>query len=240
MQKIPLNEWLISTDIGQSIIELEKSWLEQITETWFGRLSLQLGEVGTQPFEMSARINKHAVVTFHQLKQSDICARFDALPFANDSIDGVIVSHILELFADPFEILKEIERILSADKSVVILAVNPYSFYGLWHLAGAWRATATLHSSKTLQKMLVTLGFEITGKYRGMCRPPLQNFSRWRRWQWLEKGCDQPAWGSVYALVAKKQRLVMPTHLVSKIKPKNQWVGVAEPTLLRHDNDASC
>jgi len=238
MQKIPLNEWLTSTEIGHSIVELEKNWLEQITATWFGRFSLQLGDVGTQIFKTNSRINKHAVITFSQQKQSDICAQFDALPFANESIDGIVVSHILEQSAQPFEILKELERVLSADKSVVILAINPYSFYGLWQLTGAWQTTATLHSSKTLQKMLLNLGFEITEQYHGMCRPPLQNVSRWQRLRWLENYCYR--WGGVYALVAKKNRLAMPTHLISKIKYKNQWVGIAEPSsLLSHDNDAS-
>ena len=61
---------------------------------------------------------------------------FDALPFANHSLDLVVLPHALELARDPHLTLREVERVLVPEGRVVIIGFNPASLWGLRQRAG--------------------------------------------------------------------------------------------------------
>ena len=54
-----------------------------------------------------------------------------ALPFAENSLDLVVLPHSLELNADPHATLREVERVLVPEGRVVICGLNPASLWGL-------------------------------------------------------------------------------------------------------------
>ena len=53
------------------------------------------------------------------------------LPFAANSIDLVVMPHVLEFYDDPHQILREVERILIPEGQIVLTGFNPYSLWGL-------------------------------------------------------------------------------------------------------------
>jgi len=237
MSGMTLQEWLISTQTGNTILELEKKWINQILAKWFGSYLLHIGEVGAGQFWENSRISRHALITSNIIKQTDICATFDELPFASESVDCVILPHVLETVSEPLNVLKEIERILIADGHLIVLGFNPYSASGVWRMAGAWRtmqsAPPRFYSQRQLQLWLLDLGFEIVGNYHGFCRPPIDNSTWFQKLQWMER---LSFISSIYGLAIQKRRLIIPTPLLRRER-KPRWANVPEPTVLRHDND---
>jgi SAM-dependent methyltransferase len=64
---------------------------------------------------------------------------FDALPFASQSLDLVVLAHTLESARDPHLALREVERVLVPEGRVLIFGFNPLS---LWRLKRPWPLAA--------------------------------------------------------------------------------------------------
>lgn len=239
MSGITLEEWLVSTQTGKALVKLEKEWINQILTTWFGTYLLHIGQVGAGQFWEGSRISRQALVTSKITTQTDICAAFDNLPFASESIDCVLLPHVLEMVADPLSVLKEIERILIADGYLIIVGFNPYSASGLWRMLGAWhtkQSTPRFYSQRQLKRWLSTLGFELIAAYQGVSRPPLNNEVWFNKLQWMEKLSFM---SNIYAFAIQKRRFSLITPLLRRDRHP-RWAKVTEPTVLHHDNDPTC
>lgn len=147
---------------------------------------------------------------------------FDALPFASQSLDLVVLPHTLELARDAHEALREVERVLVPEGRVVVLGFNPASLWGLRQMLGRWamrlwnapesRAlylprTGEFIAHRRLRDWLRLLGFEVESSSFGCYRPALRS-QRWlERWRWLESTGERwwPVFGAVYLVVAVKR-----------------------------------
>jgi len=142
------------------------------------------------------------------------------LPLASQSIDLIALPHVLESSAQPHQILREAERVLMPEGSVVVSGFNPLS---LWGARGAlpWRREeypwrARFIGLLRLKDWLALLGFELTGGRFGCYAPPFSQ-SRWlERCAFMEMAGDRwwPICGGVYVVRAIKRnpgmRLVTP------------------------------
>lgn len=239
MKGMTLQRWLTSTPTGKTILNIEKQWVDQIITKWFGSYLLHFGEIGAGELCEQSRISRHAVISPNLTSQTTICCAFDELPFASESVDCIILPHVLENTLDPLSILKEVERILIADGHVIILGFNPYSPSGLWRIMGSWRTMQSepyFYSSRQLKLWLFELGFEVVREFRGFCRPPLSNTKWLEKLIWMEKLLFI---SNIYGLAIQKRRLISPAQI---LRPARQprWANVPEPTVLRHDNDTTC
>ena len=63
-------------------------------------------------------------------KWIEVAAPLDTLPFRSDSIDAIFLPHTLELVQDPYAVLREAERILTAEGCLMICGFNPFSGWG--------------------------------------------------------------------------------------------------------------
>lgn len=163
---------------------------------------------------------------------------FDALPFPNQSMDLLVLPHVLELARDPYETLREVERVLVPEGRVVIVGFNPASLWGLRQRWGRVRQQVGLAQRAPLlprageffgywrlRDWLRLLSFEVEGARFGCWRPPLRS-QRWlQRFEWIESIGERwwPVFGAVYFLVAAKR--VRGMRLVGmvrreKLKPK--------------------
>ena len=59
------------------------------------------------------------------------------LPFASQSIDLVVLPHVLEFSKEPHQILREVERVLIPEGQVIICGFNPVSMWGVRQKIGA-------------------------------------------------------------------------------------------------------
>lgn len=221
-----LDEWLASPQ-GRYVLDWEQEKYDQLVVDIFGFNAVQLGlpqfdflRANRMPF----RFNCDAA--------GAVCVRADLhhLPFANTSVDLVVLPHVLEFDASPHQILREVERVLVPEGQVVITGFNPYSLWGVRRklrprsAAFPWRGHYI--SVLRLKDWLSLLGFETqTGSFG--CYAPAVTQEKWlRRWRFMELAGNRwwPIAGAVYFLQAIKRvhgmRLLTPAWRDRKARAK--------------------
>ena len=53
------------------------------------------------------------------------------LPVASDSVDVVVLCHVLEYCESPYQVLREVDRVLIPEGHLVVCGFNPWSLWGL-------------------------------------------------------------------------------------------------------------
>jgi len=133
-------------------------------ESIFGDQFLQIGVWGGNEFQRFARTKRTAVTGSATEDSPDLVTAANCLGIASDSIDVVLLPHILETHDDPHGILRELDRVLRSDGHVVILGFNPVSLWGLRHLLSRRRfppGCSRLISEHRLRDWLRLLNFSI-------------------------------------------------------------------------------
>jgi SAM-dependent methyltransferase len=142
------------------------------------------------------------------------------LPLVSQSIDLLVLPHVLEFSAQPHQILREAERVLIPEGSIVISGFNPLSLWGAKRALG-WERDAHPWCGRfigllRLKDWLALLGFELDGGRFGCYAPPFSQ-ARWlQRSAFMEKAGDRwwPICGGAYVVRAVKRvtgmRLVTP------------------------------
>jgi SAM-dependent methyltransferase len=194
----------------------------------FGYNALQLG-LPEADFLRNSRIP----LRFCGADQSGAAVKLcpDELPIACGSQDLVVLPHILEFSEQPHAILREIERVLMPEGSVIISGFNPHSLWGLHRVLVRRRGYPWCGHFIGLQRLkdwLSLLGFEVVGIRFASYVPPFQQK------KWLARGfCLEaagkrwwPGSGGVYFVHAIKRvpgmRLIKPwwnQGLVKKLLP---------------------
>lgn len=207
--------WLKS-ETGTVLAGYEREKLHGILPGLFGYHIAQIGQCDGVALDSARRIrNKIELRLDDDGLDNNRCALLGsaaALPFAAHSIDVVVLPHVLEYVSDPGAVLKEIERVLIEDGSLIVTGFSPWSLWGLWCLNPVWRNRppwdGRFHSTIRLRHWLSALGFEVLEVDRFLFRPPCRRRSLLRRLLFLEKlgkSC-WPLLGAAYVVVARKRR----------------------------------
>lgn len=210
-----LDLWLDSP-LGRYVLEWEQKRLDEAVADVFGFNALQLGLPQCDFLRANRIALRQKAGGFGAV---DICCDLTALPFATQSVDLVILPHVLEFHADPHQLLREIERILIPEGQLIILGFNPLS---LWGLQKRLRRRATFPwngeylSLLRLKDWLKLLGFEIDRGAFGCYAPPCRQQKWLDRLHFMEAAGDR--WwgfaGGIYLLRAVKRvrgmRLIEP------------------------------
>jgi SAM-dependent methyltransferase len=227
--------------LGHTVLAAERSRTSRILPDLFGYHILQVGELVDVHMLNSSRIN-HKIITSHadysgMGKSISLLCKSDALPVASESMDVVLLSHLLEFADNPHQVLRETERVLIGEGHVIILGFNPWSLWGLWRLLLAWceRPPWSGHfiGLTRLKDWLTLLDFEIIKTERFYFRPPLENMAIMQRLKFLEqlgRYC-WPFFGGVYLLVAKK-RVISLTPIKLQWQTRRRMIasGLVEPS----------
>jgi SAM-dependent methyltransferase len=156
--------------------------------------------------------------------QVAVIAHFEELPFASQSIDLVVMPHVLEFADEPHQVLREVERVLVPEGQVVITGFNPASLWGARQYLARLGATPFLPRAgqfiglPRLKDWLKLLSFEVN-RGRFGCYAPGCRTEKWlARWSFMEKAGDRwwPVLGSVYMLTAVKR--VRGMRLVGRVR----------------------
>jgi len=156
-------EWL-ETATGRMLIRQESVRVRLALESIFGDQYLQIGVWGGDVFRRFARTKRTAVLGNSAGDAADLIAATTCLGIANDSVDIVLLPHVLEASDDPHGVLRELDRILRSDGHVVILGFNPVSLWGLRHLLSRRRfppGFRRLISEHRLRDWLRLLNFSV-------------------------------------------------------------------------------
>lgn len=170
---------------------------------------------------------------------------FEALPFASNSLDLVVLPHALELAHDPHATLREVERVLVPEGRVVIAGFNPASLWGLWQRLGLWGVDSALVVPRgdfiaywRLRDWLQLLNLEVETGGFGCYRPMVDGANSWERLRWMEHAGDRwwPVLGAVYFVVAVKR--VRGMRLLGKLKQTRAATAAAPVAVAqRHQRD---
>ncbi len=211
-----LQEWF-EAPLGQYVLEKERAYLDEVTPDIFGFHALQLGLPAADLLRES-RIAHRMRVASHG--HPDLFAKCHELPFATQSVDLVLLPHVLEFAEHPHAILREVDRIMMPEGRLVILGFNPWSLWGLRSALGPARGDFPWNghfvSLLRVKDWLALLGFDVSAGRLAVYAPPFDNARLRRRFDFMEPAGDRwwAVGGAVYMLQAIKRvrgmRLITP------------------------------
>ena len=236
---IALDLWLQS-QAGAYVRAFEQSCLDELTADIFGFNALQ---IGVPQLDALAAGDGGLVVNLADLaalaanrmpnkwqaatrtstdnelafaaggKQIAVALDFAELPFASQSIDLVVLPHVLEFAAEPHQVLREVERVLIPEGQVIICGFNPASLWGMRQgLARITRndylpASGEFISMPRLKDWLKLLNLGVTRSHFGCYAPPCRTAHWLSRFSMLESAGRRwwPYLGAVYVVHAIKR-----------------------------------
>lgn len=222
-----LSEWFAS-DQGGYVLEREQAYFDRTVNDIFGYNALQLG-LPEHDFLRNSRIPLRFSGADQQKADVRLCG--DELPIACGSLDLVLLPHVLEFAQQPHAILREVERVLMPEGSLIISGFNPHSLWGLHRTLVRRRGYPWCGHFIALYRLkdwLSLLGFEVTGGSFAAYAPPFQQRKWLARSDLIEAAGNKwwPVSGGVYFLHAAKRvpgmRLIKPKWnqgLVKKLLP---------------------
>ena len=222
-----MSEWM-ATPQGRYVLSREQAYFDRTVSDIFGYKALQLGLPG-HDFLQGNRMPLRFSAGNQAGNDVRLCCT--ELPFDSDSLDLVLLPHVLEFSEQPHQVLREVARVLRPEGNLIISGFNPRSLWGLHRALGRregypWQGHFI--ALPRLKDWLALLGFEVAGGRFAAYAPPFHT-SKWlERFAFMEKAGGR--WwavsGGVYFLHAIKRvhgmRLIKPQWnegLVSKLLP---------------------
>lgn len=201
-------EYWWQSPLGQLLLSVEREIISQLDEPLPGYFFVQIG--GNE--SCLPTVSNRACSQWRIGRKADLRAEPESLPFRSNSIDNLLLQHVLERSRDPHQLLREAERVLSADGKIILCCFNPFSLWGLrrlfsWQDSPPW--DGHFFSQTRIRDWLALLNFEVTEQHKMLFRPPFRH-SRWlqgslfmerwgrRLWPWL---------GGVSVMVAAKRTI---------------------------------
>jgi SAM-dependent methyltransferase len=157
------------------------------------------------------------------------------LPFASQSLDLVVLPHVLEFAEEPHQVLREVERVLIPEGQVIICGFNPASLWGMRQVSGRLTGARFLPqagefiSMPRMKDWLKLLNMGVSQSHLG-CYAPACKSDKWlRRYAFMDRAGARwwPYFGAVYIVQAVKRvkgmRLIGPAWTR---KPASAAAGV--------------
>ncbi len=200
-------EWF-ETPLGQHLQFREQRYFDNAVTDVFGFNAVQVG-LPHIDFLRNSRIPLRvtcAVETAARVRADPMC-----MPFESQSLDLLLLPHVLEFSANPHQVLREAERVLRPEGRLVLAGFNPRSLWGLSRvLQGGERGypwNGSFLNISRVKDWMALLGLEVAAGSMCCYRPPLNRESWLRRMRFMEPAGDR--WwamgGGVYFLQAVKR-----------------------------------
>jgi SAM-dependent methyltransferase len=227
---IALGSWL-DCDAGSYVRRWEESRLNALTADIFGFNAMQIGLPQIDTLQASRMANKWRtdnLVPPEGRGQIVVAHDFKELPFASQSIDLVVLPHVLEFADEPHQVLREVERVLIPEGQVIVCGFNPASMWGARQLGGRLTGAHFLPqdgefiSVPRLKDWLKLLNMEVNRGHFGCYSPPCATDKWLNRFSFMEKAGDRwwPFLGAVYIVQAIKR--VKGMRLIGPVWSKQQ------------------
>lgn len=212
-----VTQWF-TTPLGQALIETEQQAIDDAMQCLFGYHLLQLGISGQIDLTGSSLISHRFIIHPRAEANSRLgaIADFNRLPLPTETLDAVLLHHVLDFSQSPHHLLREATRVLIPRGHIIIVGFNPGSLWGLgsrlsrlFTSRARWR-----HQYLRLGRLLdwlKLLDVEPVEIYQGFYPPPLPQESAIKRLQWMErwgKRLHLP-WGGFYLIVARKDHVAL-------------------------------
>ncbi|MCL1142571.1 class I SAM-dependent methyltransferase [Shewanella gaetbuli] len=215
-----------------------KAELENHLAQWwpklFGYHLLKLGPLSAQINTLKCQINHH--FSLSEDEQCSIQASPRHLPLQTHSIDAVLMTSLLEFESDPYQVLREVDRVVVSGGYIMLAGFNPISPMFLGKLLPKYQNqipwSGHFFMPSRVKDWLGLLGYQIHGDERLVYHHLLSEYPSSIAWHSkLEKWL--PSAGSVYLIVARKMDSpYTPIKDKHKIKSPN-WTTAPTATRAR-------
>jgi SAM-dependent methyltransferase len=211
--------WQALSQGGNVRDELELA-LAPIMERIFGYYLVKLGNLSSELDVKSCPIKQKFNMSQTLIAHSHVKSKSSRLPLQNNSVDAFLLAAELDFAQDPHQIIREIDRAITANGHVVIAGFNPFSLAGVMKYLPINRKNI-LHEGRfftaaRIKDWLQLLDFEIIQQeqvvYSGLfMRKRLNQSSKVQHW------CKRylPWFSSMYVIVARKREIPL-----TPIKPR--------------------
>lgn len=213
---LSFDDWF-NTPLGRYLAENEQAYFDREVADIFGFNAIQLG---LPQFDFLRSNRMPLRICAAQTESVSLRADLAHLPVASQSVDLLLMPHVLEFSGHPHQILREAERVLMPEGQLIVAGFNPRSLWGFssWSdKSGDYPWCGDFIALTRLKDWLALLGFEVlSGKM--CCYVPPCGTEHWlRRFGFMEPAGDR--WwamgGGVYFLRAIKR-----VHGMHVIMPK--------------------
>jgi SAM-dependent methyltransferase len=203
-----LDEGWFETPLGQHLLFRERRYFDNAVSDVFGFNAVQVG-LPQIDFLRNSRIPLRVTCAVDAPAQVRSDPMF--LPFESQSLDLLLLPHVLEFSANPHQVLREAERVLRPEGRLIMAGFNPRSLWGLARrLQGGERGypwNGNFLNISRVKDWMVLLGLEVAAGSMCCYRPPVNRENWLRRLRFMEPAGDR--WwamgGGVYFLQAVKR-----------------------------------
>jgi SAM-dependent methyltransferase len=219
----PWSRW-VASPMGSYLLRWEQAQLDTAVSDVFGFHAIQLGFAELSGLRNNRMADRILIVRPGDSTPSDVTMTesfgsrmllefFEDLPFADSSVDLLVLPHVLERAGDPHQVLREVARVLRPEGRVIITGFNPVSLWGARDifLRPFGRPLIPIeHKSISLPRLrdwLGLLSFDLDQTRYGCYAPPFRKQKTLDRSAFLESIGDRfwPICGSAYLLCAVKR-----------------------------------
>lgn len=215
-------DWLTSP-LGRYLLVQELRLYDQTVPDLFGFNALQVGMPQVDLLRDSRIPYRVRAATW-----GDVPLRCDStqLPIASQSVDLLLMPHLLEYSVNPHDTLREAERILVPEGHLILSGFNPISLWGLRRLFARRKGypwSGKFLSLPRVKDWLALLGLEVVGGRMACYAPPFSRDTWLGHCRFMDSAGDRwwPLLGGVYFLVARKRvvgmRLIRPNWHAPKL-----------------------
>lgn len=239
------SDWL-QTPLGQYLLRREHAFYDQAVADLFGYYAVQV-ELPQIDLLRQNRISWRSHVGLSA--GVSICCDPVALPLASNSVDLLLLPHVLDFHSHPHQVLREAERVLVPDGKLLLTGFNPYSLWGLTRRRYRRQGMpwcGNFLSLPRLKDWLELLSLEVDSSCMKAYAPPFAHPTWLCRCQMMEDAGGRwwPIAGGLYCLEAVKRvrgmRLILPDWRSALINAKPVVVRQMEPAhRAQHPDDDS-
>ncbi len=243
---IALDSWL-QTPAGAYVRAWEQRVLDELTADIFGFNALQIGT--PQVDALAASRMPHKWLATGRLPAATtpgsrpVALTFDGgeLPFPSQSLDLVVLPHVLEFAAEPHQVLREVERVLIPEGQLIICGFNPASLWGLRQVTARLTGAHYLPeagefiSMPRIKDWLKLLNMGVSHSHFGCYAPACRTEPWLARYAFMDRAGARwwPYFGAVYMVQSIKRvkgmRLIGPAW-----SKKGAKAPVAVPAANKH------
>lgn len=214
--------WL-GTSLGQYLLAKEQALYDQAVVDLFGFNALQMGFLQMDLLKNSRIPNRFKSSEFsNEPIENHLRCSDEFLPFADMSLDLLILPHRLEFSERPHQTLREAERVMMPEGHLLISGFNLFSTWGIMAAVSRRLSCRKSLAKKfpprfpwcgefiSLARMkdwLKLLGFEIVSVQMNCHVPPFEQAIWHKRFTFMDRLAERccTMLGGVYFIVAKKR-----------------------------------
>jgi SAM-dependent methyltransferase len=205
-----LEAWY-ATPAGAYVLAWEQAALDKIVADLFGYFAVQAG-VPRIDFLRANRIPWRSTIALDGA--ASVIGDAHELPYAAESLEVLLLPHVLEFSAEPHQILREAERVLRPEGQLIVTGFNPLSLWGVRRMLTRadpqkigvpWNTEFV--SVLRMKDWLKLLNFDMRGGRFGCYKPAFESEQWLQRFDFLDRTGARwwPVAGAVYVMQAKKR-----------------------------------